>query len=250
MSARRLTPLALACLLAGCALGPDYSRPALPVPEAFRSAGADSGARALGDYAWFELFADPQLHALITEALDNNRDLRVAAARVEEAEAQLGVVRGGFQSCNLGYALDADCQGRGLMHEALAAVIDEAFSRSDDDSSRFCLELFRNLDLQLLVVTPSDKIHVVEPYIATVVLGGGAIRLSPLPRARTFVLGAGSETRLRRDDLAASPRAHLPARRVREPQRPRRHVVRRTRAALQGLRQVVVDRGGGLLRGG
>ncbi len=46
-------------------------------------------------------------------------------------------------------------------------VIDEAFSRSDDDSSRFCLELFRKLDLQLLVVTPSDKIHVVEPFIAT-----------------------------------------------------------------------------------
>jgi len=61
----------------------------------------------------------------------------------------------------------------GLEEGALASrslrfvVIDEAFSRSDDDSSRFCLELFRNLDLQLLVVTPSDKIHVVEPYIAT-----------------------------------------------------------------------------------
>lgn len=39
-----------------------------------------------------------------------------------------GIVRGAFQSCNLGYALDATCQGRGLMHEALAAVIDEAFS--------------------------------------------------------------------------------------------------------------------------
>ncbi|MBK8804733.1 MAG: AAA family ATPase [Fibrobacteres bacterium] len=46
-------------------------------------------------------------------------------------------------------------------------VIDEAFSRSDDESSRFCLDLFRKLDLQLLVVTPSDKIHVVEPFIAT-----------------------------------------------------------------------------------
>lgn len=39
-----------------------------------------------------------------------------------------GVVRGASQSCNLGYALDATCQGRGLMHEALAAVVDEAFS--------------------------------------------------------------------------------------------------------------------------
>jgi ribosomal-protein-alanine N-acetyltransferase len=39
-----------------------------------------------------------------------------------------GLVRGAFQSCNLGYALDAGWQGRGLMHEALAMVIDEAFS--------------------------------------------------------------------------------------------------------------------------
>lgn len=39
-----------------------------------------------------------------------------------------GLVRGCFQSCNLGYALDAACQGQGLMHEALRAVVDEAFS--------------------------------------------------------------------------------------------------------------------------
>jgi len=39
-----------------------------------------------------------------------------------------GVVRGAFQSCNLGYALDAACQGQGLMHEALRAIIDTAFS--------------------------------------------------------------------------------------------------------------------------
>ncbi len=39
-----------------------------------------------------------------------------------------GLVRGAFQSCNLGYALDAACQGQGLMHEALRAVVDEAFS--------------------------------------------------------------------------------------------------------------------------
>jgi ribosomal-protein-alanine N-acetyltransferase len=38
------------------------------------------------------------------------------------------LVRGAFQSCNLGYALDAGCQGRGLMHEALQAIVDEAFS--------------------------------------------------------------------------------------------------------------------------
>lgn len=39
-----------------------------------------------------------------------------------------GILRGAFQSCNLGYALDASCQGQGLMHEALHAVVNEAFS--------------------------------------------------------------------------------------------------------------------------
>ena len=45
-------------------------------------------------------------------------------------------------------------------------VIDEAFSKSDDDNARYAMELFKNLDLQLLVVTPKDKINVIEGYIA------------------------------------------------------------------------------------
>jgi len=44
-------------------------------------------------------------------------------------------------------------------------VIDEAFSKSDDSNARYAMELFKNLDLQLLVVTPKDKINVIEPYI-------------------------------------------------------------------------------------
>lgn len=44
-------------------------------------------------------------------------------------------------------------------------IIDEAFGRSSDDSARFGLELFRTLDLQLLIVTPLQKIHIIEPYV-------------------------------------------------------------------------------------
>jgi uncharacterized protein YPO0396 len=44
-------------------------------------------------------------------------------------------------------------------------VIDEAFSKSDDKNSQYALELFKQLGLQLMVVTPSDKIHVIEPYV-------------------------------------------------------------------------------------
>lgn len=46
-------------------------------------------------------------------------------------------------------------------------VIDEAFSKSDDKNARYAMELFKNLNLQLLVVTPLDKIHVVERYISS-----------------------------------------------------------------------------------
>jgi uncharacterized protein YPO0396 len=48
------------------------------------------------------------------------------------------------------------------------AVIDEAFGRGTGESTRFALELFRRLGLQLLVVTPLQKIHVIEPYVAAV----------------------------------------------------------------------------------
>ena len=47
-------------------------------------------------------------------------------------------------------------------------VIDEAFGRGSDDSARFGLELFKRLDLQLLVVTPLQKIHIIEPYVSHV----------------------------------------------------------------------------------
>jgi uncharacterized protein YPO0396 len=48
------------------------------------------------------------------------------------------------------------------------AVIDEAFGRGSDESTRFALELFGTLGLQLLIVTPLQKIHVIEPYVAAV----------------------------------------------------------------------------------
>jgi uncharacterized protein YPO0396 len=47
-------------------------------------------------------------------------------------------------------------------------VIDEAFGRGSDESARYGLELFRRLNLQLLIVTPLQKIHIIEPYVASV----------------------------------------------------------------------------------
>jgi len=77
-----------ACILSACVnLAPDYARPALPVPAQF-ALGTDSPTR-LQDPSLF--FKDAPLQALMTLALQNNRDLRVAALNIDAAQAQLGV---------------------------------------------------------------------------------------------------------------------------------------------------------------
>ncbi|KVV41335.1 multidrug transporter [Burkholderia ubonensis] len=88
---------AAALALAGCSLAPRYERPAAPVPSSYAPAdGAPSAAQpsspALLD-DWRAYFTDPALQAWIDAALANNRDLRVAAGRVEEARALYGVQR-------------------------------------------------------------------------------------------------------------------------------------------------------------
>jgi len=79
--------------LTGCATAPSApsERPALPVPSTW-SDNAIDGTQAAKIH-WRQFFPDPALQALIVQALENNRDLRVAAARVEEARAQYGLSR-------------------------------------------------------------------------------------------------------------------------------------------------------------
>lgn len=79
-----------AVLLDGCTRVPAYERPAAPVPQAF-AADLPAAASAVPD--WPAYFTDPALHALIEAALANNRDMRIALARVEEARALAGVAR-------------------------------------------------------------------------------------------------------------------------------------------------------------
>jgi multidrug efflux system outer membrane protein len=94
-----------AALLGGCAIGPNYKRPAVAEPPTFRGqAGAE--AASLADAPWWEVFQDPILKALIQEALRNNYDVGVAAARVQEARANLRVARSGlFPSLDYGAAV-------------------------------------------------------------------------------------------------------------------------------------------------
>jgi outer membrane protein, multidrug efflux system len=81
----------IAALLAGCVQGPDYQKPTVEVPSSYRY--ADPAATPVVDTAWWNEFGDPTLDALIRECLANNRDLRIATARVDEFAAVLAGTR-------------------------------------------------------------------------------------------------------------------------------------------------------------
>jgi multidrug efflux system outer membrane protein len=78
--------LCLLLLDGGCALGPNYKRPAVNSPEAFRNGSADTNG-SLEELTWWQVYQDPTLQALVREAFTNNYDVRIAAARVEQSRA-------------------------------------------------------------------------------------------------------------------------------------------------------------------
>ncbi|MBI9083612.1 MAG: efflux transporter outer membrane subunit [Desulfobacterales bacterium] len=86
-------------LLGGCSLAPEYISPERPVPdqwprgEAYRNATAIPGTPTVQEMKWKDFFADQRLQKIISMALDNNRDLRLAALNVERARAMYGIQR-------------------------------------------------------------------------------------------------------------------------------------------------------------
>jgi multidrug efflux system outer membrane protein len=95
-SASLLSLLALG-LLAGCKVGPNYARPAVTAPPAFRGAddtAVSSDAKdSLGDEQWAAVYREPELQDLIRRALANNYDVRIAAQRILEQQAQVKITR-------------------------------------------------------------------------------------------------------------------------------------------------------------
>ena len=98
---------ALALLLAGCKVGPNYVRPQVTAPPAYR--GADNSVvssadpESLGDQDFTKVFREPELQQLIRTALENNYDVRIAAKRVLEQQAQLRITRSQlFPTVNVG----------------------------------------------------------------------------------------------------------------------------------------------------
>jgi multidrug efflux system outer membrane protein len=80
-------------LAASCTVGPDYKRPVVQPPSTFRGETATPSAESLADVKWFEVFRDDTLNDLVTNALKQNFELRVAAERVLQARALYGISR-------------------------------------------------------------------------------------------------------------------------------------------------------------
>ena len=104
MTVMRKTLLAtlVSLLVAGCMVGPDYVRPPVDAPAAWRLTEPD--AKDLANTAWWEQFGDPVLNDLVATALRENKDLMIATARIDEFAGKYGFVRSGlFPQVGAGY---------------------------------------------------------------------------------------------------------------------------------------------------
>jgi multidrug efflux system outer membrane protein len=94
---RRFAAIVLVVLLSGCKVGPNYKRPVVVTPDQYRGVAPDlssqTGAQPFGDTMWEAVFQDEVLRALIKEALANNYDMQIAATRILQAQAAVGITR-------------------------------------------------------------------------------------------------------------------------------------------------------------
>ena len=93
VAVRLIVAAAVAVFCAGCPVGPNFVKPEPEMPPDYRSALEPAEAVSFADEPWFDVFQDATLRGLIDEALAANYDLRTAAARVEQAQHQVGVTR-------------------------------------------------------------------------------------------------------------------------------------------------------------
>src|SRR4051794_30606114 len=80
-----------AAFVSACTVGPDYRRPDIDVPPAWRV--GDTEAAAVSNVVWWDQFEDSALSDLVRRALASNKDLAIATANVDQAFAQYGIVR-------------------------------------------------------------------------------------------------------------------------------------------------------------
>ncbi|NJD34149.1 MAG: efflux transporter outer membrane subunit [Betaproteobacteria bacterium] len=119
----------LALTVSGCMIGPDYFRPAVETPPAWRL--SEQNAKDLANTIWWEQFGDPVLNELVATALRENKDLMIAAARVEEFAGNYGIVRSGlFPQVGAGYEAARqreNVNGEGHTYNSYQAVLNASW---------------------------------------------------------------------------------------------------------------------------
>jgi multidrug efflux system outer membrane protein len=131
--------LAVLVLEAGCLMGPKYKRPAVDVPQEYRAPAPQQTAAAssLGNEQWWQVYQDPVLTQLIHTAIAQNYDVRIAAARVLEAQAQVGITRSNqLPSASVG----AD------VFSAQNAKVTHLFPAYEENGGELSLSVIWNLD--------------------------------------------------------------------------------------------------------
>jgi multidrug efflux system outer membrane protein len=115
--------LGLTALGSGCTVGPNYKKPAANVPGTYRGLTPEEAAKtdsaSLADQKWWDVFQDEQLQSLIRTALQQNYDVRIAGARILQAQAQLGITRADqFPTVSAGAGLSDQRNARGKFFPA------------------------------------------------------------------------------------------------------------------------------------
>jgi len=127
MKRRLLLATGLALCASSCTVGPDYVRPPVTTPEQWREVAAEE--ESIANIPWWELFQDEQLQELIRIALEQNRDLKIAVERIEEARARYGISR-----ADLYPALDAQARAGALSFSG-GSLTHTPESTSDDNTT-------------------------------------------------------------------------------------------------------------------
>jgi multidrug efflux system outer membrane protein len=216
-----------------CMVGPDYKRPPVDAPDAYRTADPNAAtppatSASLADEPWWQLFEDDVLQSLIRTALEHNYDVQMAAARILEAQAQLGITRAdqfpnvsagvdvlgqrpsvalGFPSANVGavavqasaaWELDFWGKFRRATEGARAQIVASEWGRravvttliSQVSDGYFSL---RALDLELDISRRTLKSRQESLDLANVRERGGVTSLLDVRQAEQLVYGANDE---------------------------------------------------------
>jgi multidrug efflux system outer membrane protein len=133
---------------AGCAaVGPNYKRPEMAPPPAYRWAAQAQAAQSIADVPWWQVFSDEALQALIRDSIAHNLDLRAAVARVQEARALSGVAKSFlYPEVNLNAGYNGDQVSRNAQPSLAASPADRTFNNTSVSASMsWELDLFGRL---------------------------------------------------------------------------------------------------------